>query len=411
MSLAGFGSLPAGILGSPSPFTLHVPNQDLRHLHTLIPKANIAIPSWYNTHAYAPNGTFGVSRDWLKDAQETWAEEFDWRKHEKHYNSFPNFKINVTTPSDGQLFELHFAALFSKNDTAIPVTFLHGWPGSWLEFVPMLGLLAEKYTPETLPYHIIVPSIPDYGLSSRPREDRELTMEVAAEAMNELMVALGFDAYVAQGGDVGSFLAQVMCGVHDECKAFHLNMYFLTPEQSLAVANISVTAEEAAQLKVAAAWGSTGSAYAFEHGTRPSTIALVLSTSPVAMLTWMGEKFVEWSDNRDPLTLDTILSLVSFYWLTNSFGRAMWSYRSLTSIIGGPLPTMPTSLIKPFGYSAFPVEIATLPESWAEYLFPNLVFYKRHELGGHFAALQEPDAFLKDMEKFLAIVKPYVIPS
>lgn len=143
----------------------------------------------------------------------------------------------------------------------------------------------------------------------------------------------------------------------------------------------------------------------------------------------MGEKFIEWSDNRNPLPLDTILSMVSFYWHTKSFGRSLWPYRSLTSVIGAPLPEFPFSLTKPFGYSALPVEIARLPQPWAEHLFPNLVFYKLHERvsldysrcqennmlttlkGGHFAALQEPEAFLQDMEEFLAIVGPNVTSS
>ena len=227
MSLAEFGIFPAGIPANPIPFSFHVPDSDLDRLHSLVKGAQVAVPSWYNVHANAANGTFGISRNWLEAAQDAWVadDQFSWRAHEEHFNSFPGFKVNVTTPSDGQLFELHFAALFSKKQSAVPITFLHGWPGSWLEFVPMLDLLVSKYTPETLPYHIVVPSIPDYGLSIRPNEDRELTMEAAAEAMNELMVALGFDAYVAQGGDVGSFLAQTMCGVYNECKAFHRKFY------------------------------------------------------------------------------------------------------------------------------------------------------------------------------------------
>jgi len=93
----------------------------------------------------------------------------------------------------------------------------------------------------------------------------------------------------------------------------------------------------------------------------------------------MGEKFIEWSDNRDPLSLETILTMVSFYWFTNSYGRALWAYRALTRVVGGPLPPMPMSKTKPFGFSAFPVELATVPKSWAEYLFPNLVFYGQQE--------------------------------
>ena len=221
MSLSAFGILPTGIPVNPVPFTLSVPDSDLRRFNTLVDTAEIASPAWYNRHATPENGTYGVSREWLLNAQQTILDEDRWRAHETHYNRFPQYKINITTPSDGQVFELHFAALFSQQRDAVPITFLHGWPGAWMEFVPVMDLLVEKYTPETLPYHVIVPSIPDYGLSRRPNEDRELTMDAASEAMNQLMVHLGFGAYVAQGGDVGAFLAQAMCGVYDECKAFH----------------------------------------------------------------------------------------------------------------------------------------------------------------------------------------------
>ncbi|KAK5656640.1 hypothetical protein OQA88_4620 [Cercophora sp. LCS_1] len=411
MPLAGFAIPPSGIPGSPVPFTFSVPAPEITTLTTLVQNARIAVPSYYNTHADPANGTFGVSREWLADAKETWTTDFSWATQQAYHNKFPNFRINVTVPSDGQVFDLHFAALFSQNASAIPITLLHGWPGSWFEFAEVLDLLAAKHTPSTLPYHVIVPSLPDYGLSTRSDEDTsELTMEGASEALNELMKALGFDAYVAQGGDVGSFLAQTMCGLFLECKAFHLNMLFLTAAQSAAVAGIPITPEEEVQQEFVNAWGATGSAYAVEHGTRPSTISLVLNTNPLGMLAWMGEKFIEWSDNRVlGLSLEIILTHVSFYWFTNSYGRSMWAYRALTAIVGGPLPPMPMSLTKPFGYSAFPVELATVPEAWAEFLFPNLVFFSKHDQGGHFAAQQEPEAFLADIEEFLEIVGADVV--
>ncbi|KAK4169582.1 putative epoxide hydrolase [Cladorrhinum sp. PSN259] len=407
LNLSAFGVLPAGLAVAPTPFTLSVPNRDVHTLYSLVDSAYIAAPGYYNTHAYAPNGTFGISRDWLIDSKNHWIDDYDWREAEAYQNSFPQWKLNVTTPSDGQLWSLHFVGLFSQKTDAIPITFLHGWPGSWLEFAGVVELLAAKYTPETLPYHVIVPSIPDYAESTRLEEvETEIDMNQAGEALNELMKGLGFDSYVAQGGDVGSFLSLTMCGNHDECKAYHLNMYFMTPEQSAAVANISINEEERKRQDDAAAWGKTGSAYANEHGTRPSTISLVLNTNPMAMLAWMGEKFIEWSDNvkSEPLSLDTIISMVSLYWFTDTYVRSMWSYRVLTSIVGGSPPTMPTSYTKPFGYSAFRTEIATFPRPWAEYLFPNnLVFFKSHDKGGHFAALQEPALFLEDIEAFLAL--------
>lgn len=221
MALASFGVLPTGIPGNPVPFDMLVPKRDQNHLNNLVRKAEIGVPSYYNQHADPAEGVFGITRDWLSDAQHTWVRDFDWSDHQDKYNGFPNYRINVTT-SDGQLFDLHFAGLFSQKADAKPIILMHGWPGAWTEFVPMLDLLAAKYTPQTLPYHVVVPSIPDYGLSTRADElETELGIEVAAEAMNELMVNLGFDKYVAQGGDIGAFLAQTMCGLFEQCIGFH----------------------------------------------------------------------------------------------------------------------------------------------------------------------------------------------
>ncbi|KAB5515021.1 Alpha/Beta hydrolase protein [Coniochaeta sp. 2T2.1] len=285
---------------------------------------------------------------------------------------------------------------------------MHGWPGSFMEFFPLMDLLVEKYTPETLPYHVVVPSIPDYGFSSGPREgkDVEVTFAVAGEVMNKLMVGLGFDAYVAQGGDVGSFMATQMCGVHDECKAWHINMLFLQPTQFLSLN--TTTPSEQAHLKFAAAWSDSGSAYAYEHGTRPSTLALTVSASPLSMLAWVGEKFIQWAHPRAPLSLDTILAAVTFYWLTDTFQRSMWPYRFLTGHVRAPIPAMPFSDTKPLGFSSIPREQSVLPRMWAEELFPNLVFFREHEVGGHFAALEQPVEFLEDVEEFVRSVRDAV---
>ncbi|KAM7210577.1 putative epoxide hydrolase [Rhypophila decipiens] len=416
-SLSAFACLPPNILTTPTPFTLSVPSKEVNLLPRLARTGTFGVPSYYNTEADAASGKFGITRDWLINATSIWTSpsQFSWRSHEQYMNHFPNFRVNVTTPSDNELYDLHFAALFSKNESAIPIIFMHGWPGSWTEFAPMMDLLVDKYpTPEELPYHVVVPSIPDYGLSTRPGEvHKEINMTTAGEAMNQLMIELGFgeSGYIAQGGDVGYFLARTMCGLFEECRAFHINMFFLTEEERAAVNDISITPEEATQVELGDKWGLQGSAYAAEHGTRPATIALALMSSPVAMLAWMGEKFIEWSDNRDPsyaLSLDTILAQVSFYWYTESYGRSMWVYRALKSEVPSPLPPMPWSSTKPFGFSWFPVEIASLPQAWGDYLFENMVFHRRHARGGHFAALQEPAEFLQDIEDFVAIVKQNV---
>ncbi|KAB5518024.1 Alpha/Beta hydrolase protein [Coniochaeta sp. 2T2.1] len=405
MALA-YSTFPNNLSHPPTPFTFHASSRSLLDLGTLVSAARIPPPSRYLNHA---DQQFGVSRDWLSAAQTAWIDDFSWAVHEEKMNSYPSFKTNVTTATtDGALnFSVHFAALFSRRADATPVVFMHGWPGSYMEFFPLMDLLVEKYTPETLPYHVVVPSIPDYGFSSGPSENVEMTFAVAGEVMNKLMVGLGFDGYVAQGGDVGSFMATQMCGVHDECKAWHINMLFLQPSQFLSLN--STTPSEQAHLEFAATWSDTGSAYAYEHGTRPSTLALTVSASPLSMLAWVGEKFIQWADPRAPLSLDTILASVTFYWLTDTFPRSMWPYRFLTGHVGAPIPAMPFSDTKPFGFSSFPREQSALPRRWAEELFPNLVFFREHEAGGHFAALEQPVAFLEDVEEFVRRVRDKVL--
>lgn len=220
-----FSIIPKNVLGKPEPLNLHVPEEDLSEFRELLRLSKIGPATWWNQHT---DGQFGISREWLSQAKETWLNSFDWRKHEEHINSFPNFKMTVEDAEAGQI-ELHFTALFSENQDAIPAIFLHGFPASFTEFLPMMQLLADKYTPETLPYHIIAPSLPDYGLSGGSSQNVEMTLEQAARIMNQLMIDLGFSkGYVAQGGDLGSLLAQIMSVRFDACKAFHRTYFTRT---------------------------------------------------------------------------------------------------------------------------------------------------------------------------------------
>lgn len=221
-SFNGFDTLPAGATGTIEPFQLHVPDSDLADFHTLLNLSKLGPETWENSSASRDRGKdYGITRDWLATAKDTWLNSFDWRAHEAHINSFPHFKTSVQD-DDQSSATLHFAALFSRNKDAVPVLFMHGWPGSFCEFLPMLDLLRSQYSPDTLPFHAIVPSLPGYGLSSGPPVDRDFDVKDAARLLNRLMVSLGFGAgYVAQGGDVGYFLARILSAEYDECKALH----------------------------------------------------------------------------------------------------------------------------------------------------------------------------------------------
>ncbi|KAL7923104.1 Alpha/Beta hydrolase protein [Trichoderma austrokoningii] len=387
-----FNTLPT-MPGKPEPFTLHVPDKELSGFNELLKLSKIAPATWWNQHN---NGRFGVSREWLVHAKETWLTAFNWRQHETRINKLPNFKMAIPDAEAGTV-DIHFSALFSSKKDAIPFIFLHGFPSSFLEMLPVMELLLDKYTPETLPYHIIVPSLPDYGLSGGPSENVEIKLDLAARVMHRLMIDLGFsNGYVAQGGDLGSILARIMSAKYDECKAFHLNMLTLNTGETPPSTNVS--AQEAQEMKRIETWAQTGLAFVLEHGTRPSTAGLAISSNPLALLAWIGEKLLEWPDQRAPLPLDTILAMVSLYWFTDTFPRSLYHAQVLQTILKGE--PLPISKEKPLGYSMFPRDVALLPEAWARQLYPNMVFFKAHDVGGHFARLEQPELFLQDIEEF-----------
>ena len=366
-----------------------------------------------------------------------WADTFDnacytRRACEAQMNSFPNFTSSIE--DKGDTFRVHFVALFSSKPDAVPLLCLHGWPGtslppfppslplirhkktdsrlihthenlqkpgSFLEFLPMLSLARAQYpTPHALPYHLIVPSLPGYAFSTGPPAHRSLTTLDSAAILDKLMTQrLPFSqrGYVATGGDVGASMARILGAGYGSCKGVHINF---CPLRSPPPAQDLESEEDRALAARGAHFLSTGSAYAFEHGTRPATIGLALSASPLSLLAWVGEKFLAWSDLEPPLP--TILEAVSLYWFTGTISRCLYPYRQFYE--GVPNGHEHPSLYlrgKKFGYSLFAKELVPSPRAWVEST-GELSFYRRHERGGHFAALERPSDMWRDLEEFLA---------
>lgn len=194
------------------PFTLSVSDQDLSEWRQLLQLSKLG-PKTYENHQSERN--FGVTYKWLSDAKEHWLNRYDWRAQEANINSFPNYTMKIED------VDVHFVALFSEKKDAAPIIFMHGWPGSFIEFLPMCSLIREKYSPRGQPYHIIVPSLPGYALSSSGPLGKDWTMADSARIMHQLMLNLGFERYIAEGGDVGSFLARAMALSYDECIGIH----------------------------------------------------------------------------------------------------------------------------------------------------------------------------------------------
>jgi len=399
--MADFGQLPSGVTLNVKPFTAKIEEQKIQDLKQLLKLSPIAAANFENSE----NGRhFGINRDWLIKAKEYWLNGFDWRKAESRINSSPNFTAVVKDKS-GHEVDVHFIALFSQKADAIPLAFFHGWPGSILEFLSILDILKEKYTPQDLPYHIIVPSLPGYAFSGNPPVDRDWGLEEASQAMDALLVGLGFESgYLAQGGDLGSFVSRQLAATAPSCKGMHLNFSPMGPPKNVQELSISTAEQEA--LGRAQWFRGVGMAYALEHGTRTATIGFALAASPLALLSWIGEKFLDWSD-EDP-SLDTILESVSLYWLTETFPRCIYPYRGnggsdqkpKIANIYPPGMREATFVEKPSGYSFFPKELVPMPVSWVG-TSCNLVSSNIHQSGGHFAALEKPAELLADVEEYV----------
>lgn len=275
--MSDYSKLPAAATLDVKPFTANAPEEKLQHFKQLLSLSPIGPAVFENSS----NGrTFGITRDWLQDAKSKWLTDFDWRKYEARINSFPNFKATVKDV-DNNTIDMHFMGLFSERSDAVPIVFLHGWPSSFASFMDILDLLKDKYTSKELPYHVIVPSLPGYAYSTGPPIDKDYGLDKAASAINSLMIGLGFqDGYIAQGGDLGSFLSRLLAFAFDSCKGMHLNMMTNPPGEE------PKDEFEMAAVAKATEFMDTSYAFALEQGSRTATIGLVLSSSPLALLSW-----------------------------------------------------------------------------------------------------------------------------
>ena len=280
-----FESIPSKASLKPEAFTAQVPDMQLQTFRQLVRLGCIGPETYENQIADPKDFTsFGIKRSWLADAKERWGSTYDWRKTEARINKLPNYTVEIE--EDGFKFNVHFAALFSKKSDAVPLLLLHGWPGSFLEFLSVLELLNSKYDENSLPFHVIVPSLPGYCYSNGPPKDKDFNNEDIAKIMDKLMIGLGFgDGYISQGGDIGSFVTRILAVTSPACKAAHINLCIgVAPENEDEMKSIKAADQKG--LSRAGDFANLGAAYAREHGTRPGTIGLVLSSSPVALLAW-----------------------------------------------------------------------------------------------------------------------------
>jgi len=231
--MADYSKLPSSAALKPTPFTAHASDAKLKAMFDLLRLSPIGPQVWENTSKdqgstalNGPERRLGVRHDWLTKAKDQWLNDFDWRKHEEYFNTFPQYTIDITG-SGGETINVHFMALFSERDDAVPIGWFHGWPGNFSEFLGIFQLLKDRYSPKDLPYHVVAPSLPGYAYSSGPPMDRGYDVEQATDVLHKLMVGLFPNGYLAQGGDIGSTVVRLMAAKYDECKGMHANAYFV----------------------------------------------------------------------------------------------------------------------------------------------------------------------------------------
>jgi pimeloyl-ACP methyl ester carboxylesterase len=375
------------------PFTVSISNDAITDLKARLGNARLPEP------LPGPAWKRGVPVDYLRRVADYWASDFDWRAQEKRINGYPQF----TTEVDGQ--RIHFLHVRSAVEGATPLVLLHGWPGSFVEFLDVIDSFVDPVAhggTEADAFHVVVPSLPGFGFST-PLAGEGWGSRRMAAALAELMARLGYERYGAQGGDFGAFVAPDLGRVDsDHLIGIHLNaatMGFIPFEELSEEDKASLTELERARLARMANFLGEMNGYFSVQATRPQTLSFALTDSPIGQLAWIIEKFKEWTGSdhdlpEEAVGLDTILTNVSLYWFTQTAGSAANMYYE--SMHGQDWPT-PSQV--PTGVAVFAEDIAI--RRYAEQA-NNIVRWSDIDAGGHFAALETPDLLVADVRAFFA---------
>jgi pimeloyl-ACP methyl ester carboxylesterase len=378
------------------PFIVDIPEEELAEL-----RRRIEATRWPSKELVGDRSQ-GVQLATMQELARYWATDYDWRKAEAKLNAVPQF----TTEIDG--VAIHFIHVKSRHENALPLIMTHGWPGSVIELLETVGPLTDPTahggTPEDA-FHLVLPSLPGYGFSGEPAE-LGWDLGRTARAWAELMDRLGYARYVAQGGDLGAIVTDVMGRQAPEgLVGIHMNLLVTT--LGAATPPPGDSEEERAALDAINTFTTDGFGYFLEQSTRPQTIGYALLDSPVALAAWLfdhdtdsyykiSRAFVDGVPVGN-LTRDNIVDNVTLYWLTGTGGSAARWYWELGRAQALAAGQPPPDVSLPVGFTTFPGEIFQAPRSWVEQAYPNLTYFNEVDRGGHFAAWEEPELFAAEM--------------
>jgi pimeloyl-ACP methyl ester carboxylesterase len=379
-------------------FQIEIPDERIDDL-----RRRIAATRWPTAELVADRSQ-GVQLATLQALAHHWTSDYDWRRCEARLNALPQF----TTEIDG--VEIHFLHVRSPHEDALPLVMTHGWPGSIVELLDTIGPLTDPTAHGGRAedaFHLVLPSLPGYGLSGEPTELGWDSGRIA-RAWAELMDRLGYTRYVAQGGDVGADVTDAMGRQGPEgLLGIHVNL--LAPALGLKDQLPAASEQERAALAAVTTFQADGFGYFLEQSTRPQTIGYSLLDSPVGLAAWLldhdtdsylkiSRAFVD-GEPVGNLTRDNVVDNITLYWLTGtgaSAARWYWEFGrflAAAQAAGGPPPPVQV----PVGFTTFPGEIWAAPRSWVEAVYPGLAYFNEVDRGGHFAAWEEPQLFSTEL--------------
>jgi pimeloyl-ACP methyl ester carboxylesterase len=384
--------------GETRPFHLEIREEQMDDL-----RRRIAATRWPSKEL-VPDRSQGVQLAMLRELARYWETDYDWRKAEAKLNAVPQF----TTEIDG--LDIHFIHVRSPHENAMPLIMTHGWPGSVIELLEVAAPLTDPTAhggDAADAFHLVLPSLPGYGFSAEPTEVG-WDLGRTARAWAELMHRLGYTRYVAQGGDLGAIVTDVM-GRYAPQGLLAIHMNLLVTTLGAATPPPGDSPEERAALEAIKTFTTSGFGYFLEQSTRPQTIGYALLDSPVALAAWMldhdtdsyykiSRAFLD-GEATGHLTRDRIVDNITLYWLTGTGASAARWYWELGQAQANARAAgqAPPEVSLPVGFTTFPDEIFAAPRSWVEQSYPNLTYFNEAERGGHFPAWEEPQLFAAEV--------------
>lgn len=370
-----------------TPFKISIPDSQLTDL-----KLRLSLTRFPDKET-PPDWSQGIPLDYMHKVKDYWQNTYHWPDREALLNRWPGFKTEL------QGLGVHFLHIRSNHEGARPLLMTHGWPGSIVEFQktiePLTNPTAHGGTADQA-FHIVCPTLPGFGFSDQPTEPG-WGIEKIARAWDELMVRLGYNQYLAQGGDWGAIVTTAI-GVQNlgHCQGIHITMPIVGPDPE----TLNDLSElEQASLAAAQFYQNHDSGYSKQQSTRPQTLGYGLADSPIGQAAWILEKFYQWMDCQgDPMnivSLDELLDNIMLYWLPDagaSSARIYWESFGSNTLSSAPV-------VIPSAISIFPKEIFKSSERWARKRFSDLLYFNVLEVGGHFAALEQPEIFVSELRK------------